>query len=239
MSLGSGPLGYKDWQRLTNWDDPVLIDQVTTKHTGLFQSGILATARLAAVMGRMWVTTSPVQVTLEYFLDQAATKPCGKQTFVLDPTVSQLAQLKYPCLGPWLQISWQPKEESEGYNLTARVFLTNRQHPLILTPTGPALVATSHLVGAKGGQVDSWPSSQFAGPIRIKGFSVQPWTIWLQAENSPGIFTVTEVLSGAPSTNAAVTTIAPATAWKLTAINTGEAEGEIGVNCWPSLTGSS
>lgn len=237
--LGAGPLGYKDWQRLTNWDDPVLIDQVTVKHTGLFQSPVLATARLAAVMGRMWVTTSPVQCTLEYFLDQAATKPCGKQTFVLDPTVSQLAQLKYPCLGPWLQISWQPKEEAESYLLTARVFLTNRQHPLILTPTTPVLVNANPLVAPGGGQVDAWPPSQYAGPIRIKGFSSQSWTVWLQAEYTPGFFTVSEVLAAAGNVNGFVTTIAPATAWKLTLINGGGAEANVNAVCWPSLTGSS
>src|SRR5258708_14340380 len=125
MTLGAGPLGYRDWQRVVNCDGPVLLNLGAAELTGNFTSAAIDVSRFGYLAGRMNVGTNPVNVFISWFADQALTVQLGERLILLDPSIAE-GYVRIPNLGPWLQIKLAPNLSNTKWHPVVRLIGTNR-----------------------------------------------------------------------------------------------------------------
>ena len=165
-------IGYPDFQRVVNWDSPVLyadsVDNVTTYK----QSGALDVSRYAYMGGFASITAGYCLVTLEWFLDQSMSTIVGERQFTLDQSISEICQPKIPHMGPFLQVTFEAIA-SNPFSGSWSLFATNRAYPLEFVPINPVVFDVQGVdVGAISSS--SWyPSNYYAGPALLSMYSTE------------------------------------------------------------------
>jgi hypothetical protein len=240
MPLGAGPVGSPDWRRIVDWDGPAVWEILTKAITGEANSGVSDCSRYGYLAGRAFVTGEAFQLRIEWFSDQAATKGLGQWVMVLNPSVSNPAQLRIPHMGPFVRVVLEGKEGTSKCTATVRLFHSNRIHPLQLIPVNSVLMHNTHLYPEKGLSTIS-PTDYFAGPCEVEYESdvAGATPVLIESEVGPGIFITTALLrfpNTQPSGQAKV--ILPAGSWRVTAVNEA-GERHININITAALTGSS
>jgi hypothetical protein len=239
MPLGAGPAGYPDWRRIVDWDGPVVWEILTKAITGEAESGVIDCSRYGYIGGRAFCTPEPLQLRLEWFADQAATKPVGQWLMVISPLVANPAQLRIPNMGPFVRVHLEGKEGTTKSTATVRLYVTNRIHPLQLIPVNSVIVHSA-LAYAEGESKFVTPTDYYAGPVEVNYESNvgAATAVVVEMEVQPGVLAACPILRfGATVPSAQQKIILPAGAFRLHIANEGAARS-INVNLQTSLTGS-
>lgn len=239
MSLGAGARGYPDWQRVQNWDGPLVFSQSGVNHKGRFQTPIVEVSRFAAIEGRVKAFIAPVLLTLEWFAGPTEETLTGQRQLVLTPEISEWAQLQIRNLGPWVRATFAPVDVAVEWQLGLQLVCTNRAYPLELVPRQSVLVNTSHAF-AEAGSVTAYPTDYFAGPIRVEAINFNaagPLEVVLEAAVAPEEYVeVDRTIITAAQVVLSASFVAPVGAWRVLIRAAGKAETTVKVT--PSVTGS-
>ena len=214
--LGQGPRGYGDWQRVVNWDGPLVYDVPSTARVGVVTTPTIETSRYAYLAGVLEVGENPVQVHAQWFADEKLTKQVGQRQFFLDPLILAASQLRLPNLGPWFAANFNPAEAGTAWKQTARLFLTNRVHPLEYIPLQTLLLdATDSPAGAEA--FTHYPLSYYSGPLRYYFSNVTAGgsSFVLQTEVLPGVWHATDEAQVAAERTVEGEFVAPTGAWRI------------------------
>lgn len=212
--------GYSDYQRIVNWDGPVIWEILTKAVTGEAESAIADCSRYGYILGRAFLTGEPFRLTFRWFLDEGATKPIGERWVELDPNIGQPAQLRIPNMGPWVQVHLEGKEGASKCTATIRLGLTNRTDPLLVIPRQPLLLARNK--AAADPEADTfYPTDYYAGPalchIEDEGQNVR---CFLEVATGPGIVSTADLIespAGPIFTDQKI--ILPPGMWRITGIS--------------------
>jgi hypothetical protein len=229
--------GYADWQRVENWDGPVLFEDVGRASAGDILSPILDVSRYAYLGGYDSVGNNNALVVFTWYADSAGLKPVGVREFTLSPSIGNPAQYRIPNLGPYVQIRWA-EFPAGAFTHTARVFPTNRFHPLEFIPSHPELIHAVNVPFAIGQNINFWASDYYGGPVQLHTWSGQS-----AMEYAIQYVDVTNVLQYAavldpPNANTKTTALVPCGAWKVNVSNTGGLATTVYLTVIASATGS-
>lgn len=238
MPLGSGPVGYSDWQRISNWDGPVIWELLTKAITGEAESAVIDSSRYGYIGGRAFITAEPFRLSFTWYADKAATKPLGERWVEIDPNITQPVQLRIPNMGPFVKVALLGKEGTSKGIATLRLYLTNRVDPLQLIPR-QVLLLTHRKEAGDPELVTVYPTDYFAGPVTCHIETEGAGTnAFLEVERGPGIWATTDLMQvPATTTFGTQRLIVPPGAWRLTVSS---APGKaLNVDILASMTGSS
>jgi hypothetical protein len=236
--VASPSRGYADWQRVSNFDSDLLY-QVENKVVAVQDSTPLYdVSRYAYLGGYIREFSSYPTVTVNWFADPAGTILVGTKAFAISASIPDGAYLRIPNLGPWVSVTFDAVA-GLPFTYTARLFATNRVHPLEFMPPFPYLLTVSAKALAAGANDLIYPNGYYAGPIQV----------WL---NSPGASWSLRFITFGPAGSAVFvdqTTIAtgtgtyklivPSGAWWVNMRNDSAIVGNYSITVVPSLTGSS
>lgn len=239
-----GPEGSPDYQRVVNWDASQFVSLIGGSKTGVQSFGPFNVSRygyLAGTVGGDIVgNTEDFLLFLEWSTEENFNHVCGFKRIWVPANQRAKMQLRTPNMGPWLKCGVKPATEATAFKPSLLLFPTTRYSPIEVIPANGVIANETVEVEPGGGQVDIPPETMHSGAMRIKVFGeVSGWTVWMQALVGHNTWAVCEVISGGLNENKTVTTIAPSTGWKFTAINSSGAKGKISVTAWPSFSGSS
>lgn len=183
----AGTLGYPDWQRIQNWDSPVLLDKQNYTQNTAFSSPPMDVTNYGYVGVLANCLLNSFQLFMQWYLDSAATIGTATREFVLNQSVGNFMQVHTPNHGPWLVVSSIP---IGGANYTAdlRAVGTNRQSLLELIPSHPSLLEVATGVTANGATVSTWLGDYYSGPavICVNPNGVSGWQWSMQYLNAAG-----------------------------------------------------
>lgn len=238
--LGAGSYGYNDYQRIINYDGPVLLAETSAKAKGPKTFGPVNVSRWLATQIRVG-PKEPARnglLTCEWATEKTGGEPLGERQI---PFTSHLGimQLLVPNLGPWLtvQLEWG------GTGVTFVCSASNRliTPAGIVTPTVPVIipVSTHKLKAAEG--VTVYPASYAAGPIGVRlTASGKAASATLEALNPEGEWEAVTVRELAGTLlSESLSLIAPLGAWRLHVVNTAALEAEVTLAAVASPTGAS
>ena len=231
-------IGYPDFQRVVNWDSPVLYADSVVDETTYAQSGALDVSRYGYMGGYLEVSVGYCTVTLEWFLDQAMTTIVGQREFVLDQHVANICQPKMQHMGPFLQVTVEAIANAP-FTASWSLFATNRASQLEFMPVTPLLVDTFSSNVPIGGNYVLYPASYYAGPVAV--WMQTPAANWnatffyLDLSGVDNILSTQVMASG----NNVFETVVPPGFWHFRADNNSSVAGTFYVTIRQSMTGSS
>lgn len=236
MTLGTGPLGYRDWQRLVNWDGPLFMDlSGDGPHAGKKVYGRFDVSRFAYLGGFMRVLENPQVVLFTWYTAKTGGAQIGIRQLVLDPLILANCQFRLPNLGPWVSVQVGQGAVGEPWTLNAEVFGTNRVHPLELIPANFEALGLTEAFGGAGSRT-AYPTTYFAGPMRAVVFTNAAVTVTakLEGEGAPNVWSLLDFLT--TSSALAETIIAPDSAWRIVLEATAAVTATVAIT--PSTTGA-
>lgn len=138
--LGSGPLGSPDWQRVANWDGPVLLSAVTYEMPKGVErvTPVFDVSRYSALALNYSVIEGGAYMNVGWFGTSALGPPGQTRLFRLGPTGGTYGQLRLSNLGPFVQIGLQGSGESNKISLSAQP--TNRPPQQEAIPYGAVIL---------------------------------------------------------------------------------------------------
>lgn len=232
-------IGYPDFQRVVNWDSPVLyadsVDNVTTYK----QSGALDVSRYAYMGGFMSITAGYCLVTLEWFLDQSMTTITGQRQFTLDQNISEICQPKIAHMGPFLQVTFEAIA-SNPFSGSWSLFATNRSFPLEFVPVNSLLIDQQDISVGAGVNDTFYPDSYYVGPALVGVYSNQPsGAVQFEQLSTSGTWDFFDQ-SGIITSNTwtRIITILPTGAWRTILENGATASASMFLVVTPTTTGS-
>ena len=232
-------IGYPDFQRVVNWDSPVLYSGSVTDETTYVQSGALDVSRYGYMGGYMQCYVGYCTVTLEWFLDQAMTTIVGQREFTLDQHIANICQPKIVNMGPFLQVTFEAIGNAPftaDWSLNA----TNRPSALEFPPIVPYLINAQDIVIGASQAVFDYPASYYAGPIMIGVYNTAgPGSILLQQLSLQGTWDYFDQYNNfAGSAWLRFNSVVPAGAWRVEFSNAEAASSNYYLTVTPSNTGS-
>lgn len=237
--LGAGPGGYADYQKVSNWDGPTLINEFNAPHTGNVTYGPFDVSRYAYLGGYTYAGNNPVLVTINWYRDSTATRLVGTRQYVLDRQVTHGAQQRIANLGPFVKLTYAPATGATNWTQVSTIFATNRYHPLEFIPQNQTLIAQANQTIPAMTGINYYPSDYYAGPLRVATFIASAGiTMSLFAELTVGVNTQLDVWTPAATAWSAVNIVAPPGAWFLNANNTMAAGIVLYTNAIQPMTGA-
>lgn len=228
--------GYADYQRVENWDSGVLISFSAASRNANLISSIQDVSRYAYLGGSMQETESQCSVLVQWFLDSNGTIRVGQRTFILTSLTTAIAQIRFPNLGPFVQVIVSPIGGAT-YTSPMTLFGTNRVHPLEFIPRNQALFNMQVFALAVGDNF-FYPTDYYAGPVVVSYINAGAGqTVYHQILNPAGVWDYTEG-HPVPGTNYSYESIMPAGAWRIDLNSTGVVGG-LRFSVIPSTTGAS
>ena len=233
-----GPLGYPDYQKVNNWDGPLLFSAKELLLSEGQEQGPWDMSRYASLLARLEILGTPIGVNLAWTTAQGALGGLtATRFFVLEPNILAPIQILIPNLGPSLK--WTTTTEvGKTAKLTANVHGSNRVNPLGFVPRGP-LVLSRRITFAKAETVTLYPSDYYGGPAQVyyekEG---QTLTFVVEAQVMPGEWVSTFLHeTAAAKGNDTFSLLLPPTAWRLAVVSGGLQNFNVRVA--PSYSGSS
>jgi hypothetical protein len=231
--------GYADWQRVENYDSPLLFNATSPGNFAPFVFGVQDVSRFGYLGGRMQEQTSQSLANIAWFADPAATELMSYRAVAFTSNILNLAQLRFPNLGPFVRLTSQAFGAT-NYSLNAQLFGTNRIHPLELIPAFGVIIDQQGVVLPASGAVTLYPSDYYAGPARLVVSASQVYTWELQWLSTTGNW---DIIDNQSNIAANVTTeqsiVTPPGAWRLIILNATAAAGIYFAAVTPSTTGGS
>lgn len=239
MTPSTGPLGYRDYQRTLNFDTPLLVNQPSETFVKPKVYGRFAVARDGYLAGQVTPEIEPVEVTLQWFMEEKGGEEVGRREFILDPVIKRGAQFRILHLGPWLQVTVNGVNKAEKYSLLAKLFSSNRVYPLEFIPPS-ALILSQTAVGvpSKGTKAFN-PTTYFAGPAKMLVATGAVTSVYkLENIQNTGAYADFDRKTFAASILESVTVLLPTGAWRVSVENTGALEATFTVCIVPGITGA-
>ena len=238
MSISAPPArGYPDWQRIQNYDTGILYNLVPGLTSGSFTSPIIDVSRFEYMGGYLFELSSQCSVGLRWFIDRAGAIAVGAITLVLSANVTNGAQIRFPNLGPFLQVTVVPLAGLQ-YDPDVAIFATNRFHPLEFIPVNPVLVDQQNFPVAGNATAVFYPSDYYAGPVStwcLFGQTGQLTFEYLTAGNNWDDFYQVILTANAEVTPQVVT---PPGAWRCVLVNQSAVATGVYLAVVPPMTGS-
>ena len=169
MTLGAGPEGSPDNQKVVNWDGPQLGEVNTTNETAQ-TIGPVSVGRYGYLNLVASSNLFPSLVTVEWSQTKASmpklpTESRWRRVFVIDQTAVELAAiLRIPNLGAWVRVRMAPVGGAAAQFMT--VGTTNRVAAWESIPRVPVLVNNSH-VFAGAGAFTVASTAYWGGPAQL------------------------------------------------------------------------
>lgn len=123
------PLGYPDWQRLTNWDGPVLWEPAPGVYNAQLNGPVMRVDRYQALSCLLEITAGKASFTFAWYADQALTTLIAARQVYLDGGAGNTSIVRLTNLGAWCQVLITPIGGA-AFTLASTVFaVTNRGFP--------------------------------------------------------------------------------------------------------------
>src|SRR5579859_3494218 len=198
MPEGSrGPRGYADWQRIQNYDGPVVFNTTATSHEGIFRPFLrTGVDRYSHLSGFIEVGENPVLCTLGWWTAAESAKVLQLRQFVIDPLVTEAPYLHIPHQGPFLEIELEPLTGATHWKLTSALAFSNRVFGLEFVPRYPVLVSHAFAFVAEENLI-SYPRGYYAGPARldVTNNAAVETAVLIEAETAPGTWVEVDRMS--------------------------------------------
>lgn len=237
--LNAPPLrGYTDEQRVDNWDEGLIWSQNTTVGAGPYTSTVQDVSRYAYLGGVIGVGSSDASVSIIWYEDQAATIVLASRKFVLSHLITNLAQPRLPNLGPFVQIT-VTSLVGANFSLLAKLFGTNRVHPLEFIPINPVIMSQQSAAIGASATVITYPIDYYAGPAQLvleANVSIQPIAQFLDLSGNWDSFWVVPPIAASVWTP--YTLVIPPNAWRLEVANQTAGAGLFSAILTPPTTGA-
>lgn len=231
-------IGYPDWQRVVNWDGPVLWQPPGTPFSSILFSPVLDVSRYHLTALFLQLTGGEAQVTVVWYFDQGGTMQAGRRVFFTNRNVANGNWLRMVNQGSFVQIEIEPLQAGTVTPFI-RVSGSNRTGPTEVTPPNDMLAQQAFSPLAGNTSVDVWANYMFAGPVSIwfnvpaSGWELEVFT----ADRPTTTYPIFNVLSsGAGDITAKI--VLPLSACKFQVHNTTVAAGQYSLAVVPSDTGS-
>ncbi|MGH9071243.1 MAG: hypothetical protein ACRDX8_08810 [Acidimicrobiales bacterium] len=191
MPSGAPPIGYPDWQRVTNWDGPALLS-TTAKEVSNYLSPIMDVSRYAnlklGLIDRQEEHTLTYLVTLYWYAQgNGESHQLGEQAFVLNPDTSYQGQsdinVTIPNRGPWVQLKISEAQGRGPMNIEIYLGTDNRVGLPPTAPRQPSLLAYSKNI-LSGATAHTWPTYNWTGSAVLsiaRGGAAKAFTIQIEA----------------------------------------------------------
>jgi hypothetical protein len=232
-----GPLGYPDWQRVNNYDSPVLFAQVTVVSAGTIITPVLDVSRYAYLGGADQAITNSAQALITWYADSAGTIQTGQRVFSIHASQG-IAYYRLPNLGPYCTLAWL---EFGGVHFqhSCQMFGTNRFHPLEFIPSRAQLITQSNVPLAASASVNVWPVGYYAGPVQIWiNGPASGWLYVLQSLDANAVAQFVDRAQPAASGDFRWNTVAPPGAWWVNVFNNTVTAGNYYLSVTQSTTGA-
>lgn len=241
MSPVTGSRGYEDYQRVSNWDAPILGEGTKTSLLENFPLEFKDVSRYAYLYLRIRPTSAEkglLLLHLDYWNHPLGGLNCGERDIVLTPEIKVPIQIRVPNLGPFVTIRLT-RIEAAGGTCDFQIAPTNRYVPIEVIPSAPTLINEIAKVVLKAGNIKVWPLSYFAGPA-VFYFSPagEKFSLLLRYVDKLGEFHTFSTLSPAAGSNTKENVVLPVGAWFAEVLNAGAADSQFDLSLIPSLTGS-
>ena len=212
-------IGYPDFQRVVNWDSPVLYSGSVTGETTYVQSGALDVSRYAYMGGYMQCYVGYCTVTLEWFLDQAMTTIVGQREFTLEQHIANICQPKIAHMGPFLQVTFEAIGNAP-FTADWSLFATNRAYPLEFVPVLSVLMDNVAETLTTGSSTDTYPGSYYAGTIQLTAYITNPPTRFtIESMDLQANWNAVAYLDSGTDNLPNFTALVPDGAWRITLYN--------------------
>lgn len=238
----SETIGYPDYQRVVDWDDPPFV--ATPERTLKEQTfwGPFNTSRFAYLTGKIGGVFLKGQVPIEWefswFMEEAVNTEVGKRVVMTHPSMGVAAYIHLPNLGPWLRV----RASFVGLEAKTSVVLlpTNRVIPSEIVQQTPMVLPAAGAEIEKGASQTFAPTTYFSGPARMFIFNAgQEAVSSLQVFNPGEAWETTEQFVQPAATSRAVYPIViPTAPFRVMVNNVGTAKVGMGVTVTGSTTGS-
>ena len=229
--------GYGDWQRIVDWDSPILFHESGVTHNADFATPVMDVSRFAYLGGIDFVQVNNCAVAVAWFADAGATELVGERVFILGMTMQTPAQYRMPNLGPFVQLQYL---RIAGVSFTHSCFLfgTNRQHPLEAVPAIASFLLSASGTVANGFSVQGNPENYYAGPA-LAYFSTPAanWSLQFKTiDSNNASYTFDTIVT--TGNNTRFTTVVPFGYWFVSINNQSGASGNFSLVMSASETGS-
>lgn len=234
----AGARGYAAWQRIANYDGPIVWQANQNPGTTGQTSPVLDCSRYAYVGGQLGESSSQALWTFNWYADAGGVTQIASRQFVLYFR-TEFAQIRLPNLGPFLKITIAPIPNGGTIASTGVIFFTNRVHPLEFIPTNPGLISQQATAINANTTNIYFPSDYYAGPV----------SVWASTNYATGLVDMDQMATDGTwqtvnqykiTTNGPVqqVMIAPAGAWRVAIQNSTASASTFYLAVTPSVTGA-
>lgn len=179
----SGPFGFRDWQRYSGWDSPLLADSVGVNRNGTFRYGPFDVRQWQRIAGQLSPQTS-MNVSFIWWADPSTTVQIAQRTLGLDSNITYPAAFSFANLGPFVTIDLFG---TGAWVDNTAIFATDRPSPIDLIPPLAMLIMATAVPLPASGSVDLWCGGYYTGPAHIWVYSSVAASALLYARRSPGV----------------------------------------------------
>lgn len=233
--MADHPVGYPDWQRVSDWDGPVVWQFSGNVPAGGTISPVLDVSRWGSVGGVITLANNPVVVEVEWYVESERINSLGSFTLIADSNLGNIMPIRLPNRGPWATISLFPVTGSVP-TVTTNIFGTNRQTSGVVFPRAGVLIRQDAAQINPGAQLEYYPVGYWSGPIVVWANSAAALYFSLTVEDAgAGWDTVAQIGAAAGSFVQAMA--APAGAWRFVVTNSGAAVATFYLGVTASLAG--
>lgn len=233
----AGTRGYTDFQRVDNWDSPLLYTSNAVIPPGGEVTPTLDVSRYGYLAGFDGVGTAIALAGFIWCMDSAFTIQVAQRVLMLSSNINFSAQYRLQNLGPFLQVKWLRIAGVPSAH-AATLFATNRTHPLEFIPQNPVLIDQQN-VGLGAGLTNTlYPSDYYSGPVdfalNVNGAN---WGVVFRYLNSAGVWDyLDEVTLSNGVTN--YRRLMPSSAWRAEITNSSGGANTYYMTATPSTTGA-
>lgn len=135
------PLGYPDFQRLSNWDGPVLWQPTPGAYSATLTSPVMRVDRYQSLAVLVLLTAGKVLFSANWYADQALSTQIGSRQIFLDGAAGQYASGRLVNLGAWCQVQLLQMAGGSFTLSTTAIAPTNRGALSEFAPVEPVLIS--------------------------------------------------------------------------------------------------
>jgi hypothetical protein len=169
----SGGPGYPDWQRVENWDGPVIWEGEGGALSGPQTSGVVPCSRYASLVVYVLpaeLHAKRVAITVQWFRQAVGGPIVFARTIVTftraeNPSIPLTFHI--PNMGPFVKVTLAPITASETWEAEWMVRLDNRQYAVESPVQNPIMVAVAEHALAEAGTAVVLPSFYYSGPALL------------------------------------------------------------------------
>lgn len=205
--------GFKDWQRFSGWDSPLLINETGVLYApGNHSYGPFDVRQFERIAG-VWSVDQVCTLTFTWWADPPASLFLGQRILVTDRSNMHETVFSFANLGPFVTIDVVGPPPITN---TAYVFATNRPNELSLTPPSPLLIARNAITIGAGVTRSEYPTGFYSGQADLWLFVSQASNLYLYAQSAAGTWLqIREWAALGAGSDTRDRIVVPGTRWRL------------------------